>query len=197
MCTSKPVCKAKWVLCFPQGLSNFGDWSCIFAFWRAPYHSQGTMQTLSGVVEGVWGLVRAHPMDNDRSCQLAQAQLQDHTNQCCQPATNQLLQINPFLLHTSSWQSPFQQGSQGWHVQPWHSPKCPLGRSCCADAASSQSRKSQSQLQKTSSRASPWCFFLQQWILWPVLPVFAMKALACSPSCAEPRVPWPSWRCWE
>lgn len=101
MCTSKKVCKAKWVLCLPQGLSNFGDWSCIFAFGRAQnatYHSQRTVQTLSGVVEGVWDLVRTHPMDSDRSCQVAQAQLQDHTNQCCQPVTNQLLQINPFLL---------------------------------------------------------------------------------------------------
>lgn len=149
------------------------------------------MQTLSGVVEGVWDLVRAHPMDNDRSCQLAQAQLQDHTNQCCQP--NQLLQINPFLLHTPSWQFPFQQGSQGWDVQPWHSPKCPLGRSCSADAASSQSGKSQPKLQKTSSRSSPWhCFFFSSGNY--CLFYQGLKALSCSPSCAEPRVSSPQLR---
>lgn len=197
MCTGKAVCKAKWVLCLPQGLCNLGDWSHIFAFWRASYHLQGTIQTLSGAVEGVWDLLRTHPTDNDRSCQLAQAQLQDHTNQCCQPVTNQLLQINPFLLHTPSWQFPFQRGSQGWDAQLWHTPKCPLGRSCCADAASSQSGKSQPQLQKTSSRTSPWHCFLQQRIFWPVLPVFAMKALPLLPPVLSPGSPHPSWGCWE
>lgn len=52
----------------------------------------------------VWGCGRSLGSGEDSShgqwqkLQLVQAQLQDHTNQCCQPVTNQLLQINPFLL---------------------------------------------------------------------------------------------------
>lgn len=47
------------------------------AFWRAFLPLAGYDANPVCGYGGVWDLVRTHPMDNDRSCHLIQAQMQD------------------------------------------------------------------------------------------------------------------------
>lgn len=132
-------------------------------------------------------------MDNDSSCQLAQAQLHYCTNQCCQPVTNiapanKSALASSFSLPPACLAAPFPAWLPGLGctaLTPSQTPtwKKLLHRRC-------QLPIWQKPTLITKDKQQEWSLPLgfQQWKLWPVLPAPAMKALSRPPSCAEPGV---------